>query len=133
MTQNSSNFISCVEYVVQPGDTLWAIAQKAYGNGNEWTAIYSRNKDIIGDNPNVLTPGETFLVPGRYVVQSGDTLSSIAEQVFGPSDDATWQNLYEQNKDTIGSDPNRIYPGQVLYFVTSGWGGIGAHGGGSNG
>ena len=134
MTQNSSNFIPCVEYVVQPGDTLWAIAQNAYGDGNEWTAIYNRNKAVIGDNPNVLKSGESFYVPGRYVVQAGDSLSSIAEMVYDTQDPNAWQKLYDENKDTLGSDPNRIYPGQILYFITeTGMGGAGAHGTGSNG
>ena len=133
MTQNPSNFVPCIYYVVQPGDTLWSIAQNAYGDGNEWTAIYNRNKAVIGDNPNVLTPGESFYVPGRYVVQSGDTLSSIAATVYDTPEADAWQRLYDENKDIIGSDPNRIYPGEILYFVTGGSGGAGAHGGGSNG
>jgi resuscitation-promoting factor RpfA len=47
---------------------------------------------------------------GSYTVQSGDTLSTIAakEGVSG------WQTLYTDNEGTIGSNPNLIYPGQVL-------------------
>lgn len=47
----------------------------------------------------------------NYAVRSGDTLSSISDQVYGKSGD--WQWLYHVNRETI-SDPNLIYPGQVL-------------------
>ncbi|MCW2927758.1 MAG: LysM domain protein [Thermoleophilia bacterium] len=46
--------------------------------------------------------------PKTYTVKSGDWLSKIAPR-FG----LTWQELYAANKDKI-SDPDRIYPGQVL-------------------
>jgi LysM repeat protein len=46
-----------------------------------------------------------------YEVQSGDTLSGIADRFYGSYGD--WQWLYEQNTATV-SDPNLIYPGQVL-------------------
>ena len=46
-----------------------------------------------------------------YTVKSGDCLSSIARKLTGSSD---WHAIYNANKDTIGSNPNLIYPGQVL-------------------
>ena len=47
----------------------------------------------------------------NYAVRSGDTLASISDHVYGKSGD--WQWLYHVNSKTI-SDPNLIYPGQVL-------------------
>lgn len=44
-----------------------------------------------------------------YIVQKGDSLSSIAQK-YG----TTWQSIYELNKSTIGSNPNLIYAGQKL-------------------
>lgn len=46
-----------------------------------------------------------------YDVQSGDTLSSIAQRYYHKAND--WQWLYHENDKTI-SDPNLIYPGQKL-------------------
>jgi len=46
-----------------------------------------------------------------YQVQAGDTLSGIAQQVYG--NDSDWPSLYNANTGTI-SNPNLIYPGQVL-------------------
>lgn len=47
---------------------------------------------------------------GSYTVQSGDTLSGIAQKE-GVSD---WHKLYQDNESVVGSNPDLIYPGQVL-------------------
>lgn len=46
---------------------------------------------------------------GNVTVQPGDTLSGIAAE-YGKD----WRKVYQVNKDTIGADPNLIYPGQKL-------------------
>ncbi|WP_208108713.1 LysM peptidoglycan-binding domain-containing protein [Cognatilysobacter terrigena] len=46
-----------------------------------------------------------------YTVQTGDSLSKIAQHLYGDAN--RWHQLYEANRATI-SDPDRIYPGQVL-------------------
>lgn len=51
-----------------------------------------------------------------YEVQPGDTLSTVADQFYGSYGD--WQLLYEQNTATV-SNPNLIYPGQVLQVPSS--------------
>lgn len=66
-------------------------------------------------NPTPVQPTPSNI----YVVQSGDTLSSIAKKY-----NTTWQSLYEKNKETIVSTAqahgirdkyyNYIYPGQKL-------------------
>ncbi len=57
-------------YTVQPGDTLSSIALRAYGNAAEhyWHKIYKANKDVIGDDPNLVRPGQQLDIP----VLSGD-------------------------------------------------------------
>src|SRR5262249_47542770 len=47
-----------------------------------------------------------------YEVQPGDTLLSIAQQQYG--DGAQWRRIYDANKDTIGSDPDKLKVGQKL-------------------
>ena len=44
-----------------------------------------------------------------YTVKSGDTLSKIAKKY-----NTTWQKIYNDNKSIIGSNPNKIYKGQIL-------------------
>jgi len=34
-------------YTIKSGDSLWSIAEKLYGSGAKWQAIYNANKDII--------------------------------------------------------------------------------------
>jgi len=100
---------------VRPGDTLTAIAARA---GISLSALLKANPAIR--NPNLIHPGEQIALPGHdgtssfqpatkgatYVVRSGDTLSAIGAR-FGVS--------YQDIARASGvSNPNRIYPGQVL-------------------
>jgi len=49
--------------------------------------------------------------PVFYTVQSGDTLSGIAKTQYGNA--MKYPAIFEANRPLL-SDPNRIYPGQVL-------------------
>lgn len=53
------------EHTVVSGDSLSAIAKKYYGSvaKEKWMAIYEANKDLIGDNPNMIHPGQVFKIP----------------------------------------------------------------------
>lgn len=94
-------------YTVQPGDTLSAIAAK-YGTTYQILAAVNG----IGD-PNQIWPGQVLKVTGTasqestYYVQTGDTLSAIANK-FG----TTVSNLVSINHI---SNPNVIYVGQKIY------------------
>ena len=46
-----------------------------------------------------------------YVVKPGDSLSKIAQQVYGNMND--WRKLFDANRDII-QDPDLIHPGQTL-------------------
>jgi LysM repeat protein len=48
--------------VVQPGNSLWRIARRVYGEGVRFTVIYDANKGQIGD-PDLIYPGQVFTVP----------------------------------------------------------------------
>lgn len=48
--------------VVQPGNSLWRIARRAYGQGAQYTIIYAANADQIRD-PDLIYPGQVFEVP----------------------------------------------------------------------
>lgn len=45
--------------------SLWGIAQHFYGNGSLWPKIYEANKAIIGGNPNLIHPGQIFIIPPK--------------------------------------------------------------------
>ena len=46
-----------------------------------------------------------------HVVQSGDSLSKIAQKYYG--DPALYSKIFEANRDLL-KDPNKISPGQKL-------------------
>ncbi|MBD2527703.1 aromatic ring-hydroxylating dioxygenase subunit alpha [Nostoc sp. FACHB-133] len=50
-------------YIVQSGDTLFSIAQKIYGDSNQWLKIYQVNQSVIGSNSTQLTTGMVLLLP----------------------------------------------------------------------
>ena len=100
-------------YIVVKGDTLSGIA-KRYGTTYQKLAEYNGIK-----NPNIIHVGQKIIIPGSngkpatneiaYIVKAGDNLSKIAKAY-----NTTWQKIYSDNKNIIGGNPNRIYPGQRL-------------------
>lgn len=119
ITNKSKSFSKT--YVVVAGDTLSAIASRF----NTTVSALVQLNNI--SNPNLIYPGEVLKIPVStvvksgassnqhtltYVVQSGDTLSSIASR-FG----TTVQYLSKINGIT---NPNLIYPGETLQIESSG-------------
>lgn len=51
--------INPVTYVVKKGDTLSSIANKY---GTDWQSLYQKNKDVIGNNPNLIKPGQILKI-----------------------------------------------------------------------
>lgn len=48
--------------IVQPGNSLWRIARRNYGEGIRYTVIYQANKNQIRD-PDLIYPGQVFEIP----------------------------------------------------------------------
>jgi LysM repeat protein len=102
-------------WVVQPGDTLSAIAAALDVPGG-WQALYAANRSRVGPNPNVIQPGTILVLPGkeesaRFTVAPGDTLAGIAA---GLGIRGGWPALYAANRQAIGPDPDLIHAGTVL-------------------
>ncbi|MBV9555286.1 MAG: LysM peptidoglycan-binding domain-containing protein [Alphaproteobacteria bacterium] len=49
-------------YTVQSGNSLWVIARQTYGEGTQYTVIYSANRSHIRD-PNLIYPGQIITLP----------------------------------------------------------------------
>ena len=49
-------------FIVQPGNSLWRIARRAYGEGLRYTLIFEANEGQIRD-PNLIYPGQIFVLP----------------------------------------------------------------------
>ena len=54
-----NNSTNSIYHVVVEGDTLSLLAKKYNVN---WEKIYELNKDIIGDDPNQIYPGQNLLI-----------------------------------------------------------------------
>ncbi|WP_028133192.1 LysM peptidoglycan-binding domain-containing protein [Bradyrhizobium japonicum] len=50
--------------VISRGDSLWALSRLAYGDGARYAVIFNANRDKIS-NPNLIYPGQTFVVPQK--------------------------------------------------------------------
>ena len=48
--------------IVQPGNSLWAIATDTYGDGFKYVYVYEANRDLIRD-PDLIYPGQVFVLP----------------------------------------------------------------------
>lgn len=105
------------EYVVQKGDSLWNISEKAYGSGYNWVDIYSANKSLI-KNPDVLLAGFKINLPKvekkeiTYQVKKGDNLWNIAAAYCGTGFD--YPKIATANEI---KNPNVIDPGKILKIV----------------
>ena len=67
-------------------------------------------RDFGLDDDGIAGP-DTWQALNVYVVQSGDTLSGIAEEQLGRAD--SWPDIFELNRPLI-RDPDKISPDQVL-------------------
>lgn len=65
-------------------------------------------RSTTSQNPNRTAP----VSGGTYPVQPGDTLGTIAEQAYG--DFSRWIDIYTENSNRIGPDPNRLPEGITL-------------------
>lgn len=115
-------------YKVVKGDHLWAIAEKFYKSGYNWTDIAAANKITkanyieVGQEltiPKVEAKAATYIsttletIDGTsYTTVKGDSLWNIAVRAYG--DGFAWTRIYEANKAVIGTNPGLIEADVVL-------------------
>jgi LysM repeat protein len=51
-------------HTVEKGDTLWAVATKALGNGARYPEIFEANKPMLSD-PDKIYPGQVLRIPAK--------------------------------------------------------------------
>lgn len=89
-------------YTVRPGDTLSAIARATLGDGNRWREIYDLNRDVLGDNPNLIYPGSVLRLPG------GASPAPQQPPAAAPSGGAFEARVADQSRALI--DSGYVYP-----------------------
>ncbi len=118
---------SKMPYVVRVGDTLGKIAQKIYGDQSKWqemaelTALENANRVRPGDVVYYRLSEQTVAFATAYegaprvsiTVAKGDSLSKIAERVYGNSGD--WKYVWRQNDI---SNPDVLEPGQQIVYIS---------------
>ena len=103
------------------GDIYYNIELKEYGGAEvEKTAKKQKKETVNKTSSKVKKPATTTktkeVKSQTYIVKKGDTLTGIAKKLTGTS--ANWKAIYNANKKVIGSNPNKIYPGQKLVIKT---------------
>ena len=85
----------------------------------DFSNVRSGTSQVPADAPDFSNvQGGTSAVQGgggggarHYTVESGDTLSHIAQRFYGKS--SRWRRIFDANRDQL-DDPDLIRPGQVL-------------------
>jgi LysM repeat protein len=75
------------DYIVQSGDSLWAIAERFLGDGSRYPELVEANKDrypSILKNPDLIYPGWNLAIPGG----SGSTPTPSASAAPAPGSSA---------------------------------------------
>ena len=109
-------------HVVRPGDDLWSLAERYYGDGREWRKIAAANPTVLTGGPDRLQVGWRLQIPdldeghihvtGHAVtVHRGETLSSIAERELGSA--SRWTDLFHANRAQL-QDPDELGVGMRL-------------------
>jgi len=113
-------------YFVRPGDTAESLSTLFYGDENQsaeleaingefssWKpgmALYYRASNAPDDETVKSFYEDQNVTSEAYTIEKGDTLSQIAEQLFGNSNN--WSELSIANEMT---NPDRIFTGSVLF------------------
>lgn len=64
-------------YVVQPGDSLWSIAHAHPAPAGDvearWRSIWRHNREVVGDDPDLILPGQALRLPDTDIDPSTET------------------------------------------------------------
>jgi nucleoid-associated protein YgaU len=109
---------------IQPGDSLWKLAQQNLGRGSRWPELVDVNPGIA--DPNKISSGAALHLPAAATaasprhaqttaastikVRKGDTLWSLAKSNLGLA--SRWPCLAAANRSI--DNPDRIYESQEL-------------------
>ena len=110
-----------VEYIVEPGDTLWSISQKFNISLN--TVLWANN---LNQN-SYLQPGQKLIIPPVsgviHHVKAGDTVSEIAKKYKAKAEDVISFNNLSNEADVFVGDilvvPDGVMPSPTVSYVST--------------
>ena len=126
--QNQGAYQGVESYTVQKNDTLMLISWKIYGDYAKWRDLAAKNQGILNGGQKVI-PGMvlSYDAPATafnwrpngnpYLIVRGDTLGIISNKVYGS--ESKWKSIWDNNRPLI-KDPNLIFAGFTLYYLTGG-------------
>lgn len=105
-TENSE----VISYTIEPGDTLWKIAAKFYGDGNYWQKIYEDNADTIS-NPDRIFAGQVIRI---YPLQDALNAAFTNPTAGNPAQLPQTNNA---TADSTGMNTYVVQPGDNLWKI----------------
>lgn len=82
-TQATAQSVIRETYVVCPGDSLWSIARDHPGLTDSvdqrWLAIWLANRDVVGDDPDLILPGQALRLPAARTTADPATPDPTAQ------------------------------------------------------
>ncbi len=119
---------SKMPYIVRSGETLAKIATKVYGKADKWnemaelTSLRNANRVRPGDVVYYRLSEETLAFASAYEatprvemkIQTGDSLSGIAQRVYGSPLD--WKSIWRQNDNIM--NPDSLEVGQTISYLS---------------
>ncbi len=55
------------KHVVKKGESLSLIAKQYTGDVKKWKELYEKNKEVVGNNPDLIQPGMELIIPWEGV------------------------------------------------------------------
>jgi nucleoid-associated protein YgaU len=109
---------------VQPGDTLWKLADKYLGGGKDWRMLAASNPQVtdpmrlqVGMSVRLPEEAVHFRPPNRVLVERGDSLWKLTQVHFGNG--KAWNCVAQANPELQNAD--LIFVGQILTIPESCW------------
>lgn len=119
------------EYIrVRPGDSLWAICQRYYGDGGMWSHILGYQIPAIAATPNLIFPGQIIALPrriGSSMPSGHDPGAGVSAPPTPPSattpapkGDESWQDRFQRDyliSDHTLTNSNTMTIAQIQSFL----------------
>ena len=109
------------KYTIVDGDTLSGIAKRQYGNARMWPVIYKANREIIGENPDLIYPDVEIVIPDAS--KFDDLSDEEVESFYSMSsfyDDSSGKPTASASTGARKITPQAVYASGVFAFPLKG-------------